>query len=114
MHMNKMDHGSRQGATVGYYKVWTTGFVGLTPPEGAHVGPEPRREAPASSADAMVDRSLDRIMQWIFPFSRATHDAVRIQAFAKADAIKAAIPRAVIKFSPLEQLDTYAIRVDAD
>jgi hypothetical protein len=102
-----MDH---TNTIVGYYKVWTTELAGSH--VDAHQGPRDRLDPRASdSAFASGDVDTRKITQWIFPFSRVSHDIVRIQAFAKADAVKATLSRGVIEFSTMDQLDTYALRV---
>lgn len=95
-------------AIVGYYKVWTTDLVG-TAPHDAYRGPA--RRLPREGREGTDTK---RIVQWIYPFSRESHDLVRETAFRKAAAVAQAIPRAVTAFAPLEQLDTYAIRVGVE
>lgn len=89
---------------VGYYKVWTTD-ARVQPDRDTYRGPERLRLRPE-----------DAITQWIFTFTRETHDATRARAFTRAAKLcdELGLPAGCAQFAPTEDLDIYSIRVDAN
>lgn len=97
-------------AAVGYYKVVTTDERVARDPE-THRGPLRPLHVPPDAYRASALQDERRTTQWIYTFTRDTHDAVRARAFAKAERVLEQIGSGRIHLQEMEQIDTYAIRV---